>query len=144
MPKTKRHEEYQYLDLLKDILKNGTKKHTTVSAIDEPGCGGANHSYLIMPTKRLIEMGEKGEKGEIAGSCCVNFQKGPIKEAGVNGIMNEDLIAIVIDRMQGFQSGDYACRDNELALTKLEEALMWLRNRTNDRELRGVEGTNVI
>ena len=57
--------------------------------------------------------------------------------------MNEDLIAIVIDRMRGFQSGDYACRDNAIALTKLEEALMWLRNRTNGREARGVEGTNI-
>ena len=72
----------------------------------------------------------------------MNFQNGPIKEAGVNGVMNEDLIAIVIDRMQGFQNGDFKCRENALALTKLEEALMWLRKRTQDREDRGVEGTS--
>ena len=58
--------------------------------------------------------------------------------------MNEDLIAIVIDRMQGFQSGQFKCRENAVALTKLEEALMWLRKRTQDREDRGVEGTSTI
>lgn len=74
----------------------------------------------------------------------ISFQDGPIKESGVNGIMNEDLIAIVIDRMQGFQSGDYKCRENAIAITKLEEALLWLRKRTTDRERRGVEGTHVV
>ena len=116
-------------------LNIGTKKYTKVVVKDEPGQGNANHEYEI---NRVVDE-----------TCCtkhtlgvVSFQDGPIKEAGVNGVMNEDLIAIVIDRMRGFQSGDYACRDNALALTKLEEALMWLRNRTNEREARGVEGTH--
>lgn len=52
-------------------------------------------------------------------------------------------MAVVIDRLQGFQSGQYACRDNAIALTKLEEALMWLNKRTNDRIARGVEGTSI-
>lgn len=115
------------------ILEIGTRKYTEVRVMDEKGQGNANHRYEIVPvTDKEVE----------AFRCCVNFQNGPIKEAGVNGVMNEDLIAIVIDRMRGFQSGDYACRDNALALTKLEEALMWLRNRTKDRENRGVEGTH--
>lgn len=111
-------------------LNIGTKKYTKVIAKDKPGQGNANHHYDI----------EAVASGVVLG--VVSFQDGPIKEVGVNGVMNEDLIAIVIDRMRGFQSGEYACRDNEIALTKLEEALMWLRNRTNEREARGVEGTN--
>ncbi|KKL66249.1 hypothetical protein LCGC14_2146840 [marine sediment metagenome] len=117
-------------------LEIGTKKYTEVDVMDEKGQGNANHEYRItsvcLPEQDCAVLGT------------VSFQNGPIKEVGVNGVMNEDLIAIVIDRMRGFQSGDYACRDNALALTKLEEALMWLRNRTNNRETRGVEGTNVI
>ena len=70
------------------------------------------------------------------------FQHGPIKEAGVNGITNEALLAVIIDRMQGFQSGPYACRENALALTKLEEAKHWLLARTLERVQRGVEGTH--
>jgi hypothetical protein len=74
----------------------------------------------------------------------VDFQEGPIKEAGVNGVMNEDLIAMVICRLEGFQNSPFRCRENAVAITKLEEALMWLRKRTNDREARGVEGTHTV
>ena len=73
----------------------------------------------------------------------IRFQHGPIKEAGVNGITNEALLAVLIDRMQGFQSGPYACRENACALTKLEEARHWLLARTRERMARGVEGTHV-
>lgn len=74
----------------------------------------------------------------------IKFQKGPIKEAGVNGVANEDLILMVITRLQQFQASPYQCRENALALTKLEEAVMWLRKRTMDREARGVEGTHTV
>lgn len=74
--------------------------------------------------------------------CDINFQNGPIKESGVNGISNESLLAIVEDRLLGFQSGQFACRENAIALTKLQEAMMWLQKRTRDRVARGVEGTN--
>lgn len=57
----------------------------------------------------------------------VVFQKGPIKEHGVNGVCNEDLIAMVICRLEHFQRSEYSSRDNAMAITKLEEALLWLR-----------------
>jgi hypothetical protein len=123
-------------------LNIGTSKHTQVSAVDEPGPGGANHHYMIMPVAELRKMGETGEKGEIKGSMCINFQNGPVKENGVNGVHNEDLIAIVLDRLYGFQDGDYACDTNAQAIRKFEEGLEWLRTRTTDREIRGVEGTS--
>ena len=72
------------------------------------------------------------------------FQHGPIYEVGVNGITNEILLAIVIDRLRGFQAGGLRCRENAVALTKLEEALMWLKKRTHERTVRGVEGTNEV
>lgn len=74
--------------------------------------------------------------------CRVDFQEGPIKECGVNGVMNEDLIAMVICRLEHFQKSEFSCRENALAITKLEEALLWLRKRTMGREQRGVEGTH--
>lgn len=73
----------------------------------------------------------------------IHFQEGPIKENGVNGVCNEDLIAMVICRLEHFQKSEYACCDNAVAITKLEEALLWLRKRTIGREQRGVEGTSV-
>ena len=65
-----------------------------------------------------------------------------------NGISNEALIAIVLDRLRGFQGvarpdsgGNLPCRENALAITKLEEGLMWLHKRTRGRMERGVEAT---
>ena len=59
---------------------------------------------------------------------------------GVNGLSNEALLAILIDRMHGFCEGPFPCRENSIARTHLEEAMMWLQKRTRDRVQRGVEG----
>ena len=111
-------------------LEIGQERFTSVYAVDEPGSGGACHEYLVLT----------GISETVAN---IKFQKGPVQENEVNGCFIEDLIAICIDRLQGFQSGDFPCRENELALTKLEEALHWLNHRTNDRQRRGVEGKSV-
>lgn len=111
---------------------NGLNEALTIEVLDEPGQGNACHDYEI----RLI-VGEGTKE-----LCEIKFQNGPIQEVGFNGISNEALLAIVEDRLLGFQSGQYACRENACALTKIQEAMMWLQKRTRDRMLRGVEGTN--
>lgn len=105
---------------------NEVNAQIEISVLDEPGAGGANHRYLMQ---------FPGGVGQ-----CIDFQNGPIAEAGVNGITQEALIAICIDRLRSFQAGPFACRENALALTKLEEAMHWLHARTRDRQWRGVEG----
>ena len=69
------------------------------------------------------------------------IQDGPIKEKGVNGCQVDHLIMTSIAMIEGLDI-KYPCRENAEALTKLEEALMWLDNRKKDREQRGVEGYN--
>lgn len=76
--------------------------------------------------------------------CAIDFQEGPIKECGVNGVCNEDLINMVIIRLVCFQNSKFKCKENDMAITKLEEALLWLRKRTMSRESRGVEGTHEV
>ena len=78
------------------------------------------------------------------GYISLKFQLGPIKEHGVNGTTIEKVLGLVIDRLQGFQNGPFKCRENALAITKLEEALHWLHHRTANREKRGVEGTHGV
>lgn len=83
----------------------------------------------------------------VAGSnkcTTIEFQRGPIKDVGTNGLTHESLLVILIDRLKGFQSGPFACRENARALIKLEEAVMWLHSRTKARVERGVEGTNAV
>ena len=116
---------------------NGLNDAITITTRDEPGSGGAHHLY------RLEYDNEKWgpDKNSMRQTHEIAFQKGPIKEAFVNGISNEALLAIVIDRIQCFQSGEYKCRENAIALTHLEDAMHWLQHRTRQRLTRGVEGT---
>lgn len=75
----------------------------------------------------------------------LHFQDGPIAEYGVNGTTNEEVIQVLVDRLnslQNMQERKYACRENALAITHLEEALHWLQARTAKRVQRGVEGTS--
>ena len=51
------------------------------------------------------------------------------------------ILEIVRDRLKGFQSGPMATRENACALTHIEEALMWMNKRVEDRIERGVLGT---
>ena len=70
------------------------------------------------------------------------FQEGPIQlPRHVNGWTNEALIAVLVDRINRLNVGDYRCRENSCAITHLEEALHWLHARTTARQQRGVEGT---
>jgi len=118
-------------------LKIGTQRFTTIEVLDEPGQGGSCHEYRILTIPETDE-----EPIAIVGQ--ISFQNGPVKEFGVNGCHQEDLLAIVIDRLESFQAGPYKCRENALALTKIQEAMHWLNHRTADRQARGVEGTNVL
>lgn len=107
-------------------------KYTDVFSSDYIGPGNAHHNYRIV------------RKSNNEVMLAVDFQNGPIKEAGANGVMDENLIAIVIDRLEGFQSGRYACEENQQALNHLEAALNALQERTRKREARGVEGTHAV
>ena len=119
-----------------DHAVNGLNEHIHVEAIDGPGPGGASHAYDISMTSPPGGPGITAERSFVR----IQFQNGPINEAGINGISNEALLAILIDRARGFQNGPFPCRENSIALTHLEEALMWYQKRTRDRQARGVEG----
>ena len=115
---------------------NGLNEALRIVVLDYPGSGNACHEYQI---RRIAP--NTGDGNDDIELCHVAFQKGPILESGVNGISGEALLAIVEDRLQGFQAGEYACRENAVALTKIQEAMMWLSKRTRYRVARGVEGT---
>lgn len=102
----------------------------TVYAVDEKGNGGANHHYQIdlQEGNKVID---------------IQFQNGARKEAGsIHGIIDSDLIEIVKHRLEAFQKGPFSSRENALVLTHLEEALMWMNRRVEDRIERNVLGTN--
>jgi len=78
---------------------------------------------------------------EAENSVKFTVQNGPIKEVGVNGCQIDELIYIATVVIRDLNR-QFPCRENSIAITKLEEALHWLDARTKDREDRGVEGLN--
>lgn len=56
-----------------------------------------------------------------------------------DGTTNEEVLEALIDRIT-FLNSKFPCRENSLAITNLEQALMWLNKRTQDRLKRNVEG----
>ena len=69
------------------------------------------------------------------------IQSGPIKEFGINGCQIDDVIKWAKEKIEGFNAA-YPCRENALAITKMDEALLWMMKRKLDREARKVEGTS--
>lgn len=113
-----------------DHIIEGSKHNEPVVALDKPGIGNASHTYLLK-----VGMGAR----------LIAFQNGAIDEVGdVNGISNEQLLAVLIDRIRGFQSGPYACESNQVALVHLEGAMKAFHDRTKDRSVRGVEGKHQV
>jgi hypothetical protein len=124
-----------------DHVINPANDKLTITVTDAPGAGGANHRYEISGFDTGSNDSDPIKQAPISG-VMILFQNGPINEKGVNGITQEALLAVVCDRLRSFQAGPYACRENALALTKIEEAMHWLQQRTIARMRRGVEGTH--
>lgn len=72
-------------------------------------------------------------------SISFTIQNGPIREAGMNGCQVDTLIHAAKTILEGLNK-NYPCRENAVAITKLDEAITWIQKRNRDRELRGVEG----
>lgn len=123
-----------------DHKVNPANDRLTVTVMDEPGADGANHLYEVSG----FDASTNASAQQHVCKADILFQNGPINEAGVNGLTQEVLLAIVADRLRSFQAGPYACKANACALTHIEEAMHWLQQRTLERMRRGVEGTHTI
>ena len=104
-----------------------------VAAIDErdPNAGGARHRYAVagMGAENLLE---------------VQFQHGPRGEPGsTEGVMDDDLLAMVSDRLRCFQAGPFPSPANQRALDLVEQAREALGERVAERMSRSVLGRNV-
>ena len=109
----------------------------TVYAIGEVDVANTNSQYRIVRNISDNESTDNNYVGEII------FQRGARKDSySTSGATNEDLLEIVRDRLIGLQNGEFSCRENAVILTHIEEALMWLNRRTEDRISRKVLGEN--
>lgn len=75
----------------------------------------------------------------------VNWQDGPRGDIEpANGAFVEDVLWSALQRLEFFQDSKYRCRENAIAITKIEEALFILKDRQLSRSYRGVEGKHEV
>jgi hypothetical protein len=79
----------------------------------------------------------------ITNTISFRVQDGPIGEQGINGCQIDTIIESAKIIIEGLNK-EFPCRENSIVITKLDEALMWLKKRKEDREKREVEGTSQL
>ena len=102
----------------------------------EPVIAGATYK---VPTYKVGNEGiEDGSGIEIV------FCKGNKEDESIlrqEGLFTETLIQTAKEYLETVNVGAMASRETSMAITKLDEALMWIDKRANDRKLRGVQAT---
>ncbi len=102
----------------------------------------------IIHTHKFNDEGNPTGGSAIGTGIEINWQDGPLGRGSdrlePNGAFVEGVIESAIGRLEFFQESKFKCRENALAITKLEEALHWLDHRTSSREKREVEGTHTV
>ena len=92
-----------------------------------------------IPTFKVTDEGiEDGVGGELV------FCKGSKADPTAfrqEGVFSETLIQVAKEYLEAVNVPPLASRETSMAITKLDEALMWLAKRAEDRKLRGVQGT---
>lgn len=81
---------------------------------------------------------------EDAGFMPIEFCKGNKADEMVDrqdGLFTETIIAVAKKYLEDNNVGELSSRETSTAITKLDEALMWLGKRAADRAARGVQGT---
>lgn len=110
---------------------HGLNEQLLITA-DAPDASGASHHYKFSMASA---------PGGVAGF--IQFQQGPRSlPNSVGGALNPALLAVLIDRQEGFQSGPFACPENQETLDLLKKALASMRARADARAARGVLGKN--
>jgi hypothetical protein len=119
---------YNYGEITMRAIPNNSPSN--VAALDErdPKAGNGSHTYGI----------QYGGPKEV---CRIPFQHGPrAVEGSTSGIFDDDLLAIVQDRLEGFQTGPYACDENQQAINAVKSAREALGLRVARRIAQGVLG----
>lgn len=110
---------------LSTIQKRGNPNAVYYSKADR-GEERARHEYVVCR--------EEDDPTDCAELLRVPFQTGSAgSDYSADGVTDADLLEMVRDRLTAFQDGAHACRENAQALIHIEEALLWIAKRADDR-----------
>ena len=92
-----------------------------------------------IPTYKVTNEGMQDGQGTVIVFCKGNKEdENALRQEGV---FSETLIMTVKTYLETVNKGEMATRETSMVITKLDEALMWMQKRSDDRALRGVQGT---
>lgn len=100
---------------------------------------------------KVLTEGHKYELASFEGGAPQTLQfieKVPVAEGSTelktvnDGTTNEEVLTVILDRLNVLNK-KFPCRENALAITQIEQGLMWLNRRTELRKQRGVEGKQI-
>lgn len=99
----------------------------------DPAAGLASHHYRVYDRDTGTEYAR------------IQFQHGPRHESGsTSGILDSVLLAVLLDRFNGFQSGPYVSEENALVIEHLTAALAQIKARADRRAAAGTLGTRRV
>lgn len=107
--------------------------------INQPG-GPDDVWTFEIPTFKVTNEGLQDGDGVVLQLCRGNKldENAPRQE----GVFSETLIMVVKTYLEKVNApGPLATRETAMVITKLDEALMWMDKRSNDRKRRDVQGT---
>ena len=111
-------------------------KLNNIYSLDDIGPGNAYHRYEVY---RINSDTDETCVGMI------QMQKGPRNNSdSIPGCIDSDLLEIVRDRLKQFQTSEFACEENNIALQHVESALWYLNKRVQKRAERGILGTYIV
>ncbi len=107
---------------------------TIVADACDPAAGNASHGYT---------MWMRGARGTFKVAE-ITYQHGPrCLKTSTPGILDEALLAVLIDRQESFKAGPFSGPHNAIILEHLYEALKEMKDRADERAERRVLGKNV-
>ena len=93
----------------------------------------------IVPTYKVTDDGIEDGIGQYIEFCKGNKDNSDVFRQ--EGLFTETLLQVAKQYLESVNVGELANRDTSMAITKLDEAIMWLNKRSEDRKLRGVIST---
>jgi len=126
-----------------DAVEDPTLAHAPIPPAEEVIYTDHNGIQVIAATDGDMLAHRYAIGNRDVGFQAFDFQRGPIKEVGINGVQNEHLLAVLIHRTT-ILNARFPCDENLLAIRHMKQAINALQARTANRQARGVEGENKL
>ena len=98
-----------------------------------------NNWNFIVPTYKITNNGVEDATPHVINLCRgdANNENSPRQ----TGLFTETLLQVAVEYLQSVNTGELANRDTSIAITHIEDAILRLNKRAEDRKIRGVQAT---